>query len=188
VAPAAQTARGPNEAGKGWFGASVALSSDGNTALIGGPHDDGRAGAAWTRSRGEEPREPSGGRHPAQIQGVGLYGQGSPTRRAHAYWCKWPYIRGLQGATDARRRAMLRYARRLFGTGDHGDGNVAWMPSGRQRHPATRATVLTGPQRRRTVSRRVQLQLRLRLPRLGLSGVRASCQASDACARAGPTS
>lgn len=37
---------GANEADKGWFGASVALSSHGNTALIGGPHDDGRAGAA----------------------------------------------------------------------------------------------------------------------------------------------
>lgn len=30
-----------------WFGASVALSSDGTTALVGGPQDDTRVGAAW---------------------------------------------------------------------------------------------------------------------------------------------
>jgi hypothetical protein len=33
------------------FGASVALSSDGNTALIGGPDDNGFVGAAWTFTR-----------------------------------------------------------------------------------------------------------------------------------------
>jgi hypothetical protein len=33
------------------FGASVALSSDGNTALIGGPHDDAEVGAAWMFTR-----------------------------------------------------------------------------------------------------------------------------------------
>jgi IPT/TIG domain/FG-GAP repeat len=38
------------EAGCG-FGSSVALSSDGNTALIGGPRDGGYAGAAWVFTR-----------------------------------------------------------------------------------------------------------------------------------------
>ena len=33
------------------FGAAVALSADGNTALIGGPDDDGFVGAAWTFTR-----------------------------------------------------------------------------------------------------------------------------------------
>jgi hypothetical protein len=37
---------GAEESGKGVFGASVALSADGNTALIGGPHD-GTTGATW---------------------------------------------------------------------------------------------------------------------------------------------
>jgi DNA-binding beta-propeller fold protein YncE len=36
-----------SEAFPGEFGYSVALSSDGNTALIGGPCDNGEAGAAW---------------------------------------------------------------------------------------------------------------------------------------------
>src|SRR5580700_4318923 len=35
------------EVGAGEFGYSVALSADGNTALIGGPADNGFAGAAW---------------------------------------------------------------------------------------------------------------------------------------------
>jgi hypothetical protein len=45
---------GGEESGEGQFGESVALSSDGNTALIGGGGDSGFAGAAWvfTRSNG----------------------------------------------------------------------------------------------------------------------------------------
>jgi hypothetical protein len=42
---------GGGETGEGEFGTSVALSADGNTALIGGPHDNGNAGAAWVFSR-----------------------------------------------------------------------------------------------------------------------------------------
>ena len=37
--------------GYSWFGYSVALSSDGNTALIGAPHGDSYAGAAWVFTR-----------------------------------------------------------------------------------------------------------------------------------------
>jgi hypothetical protein len=42
---------GGGETGEGEFGTSVALSADGNTALIGGPHDNGNAGAAWVFAR-----------------------------------------------------------------------------------------------------------------------------------------
>jgi hypothetical protein len=42
---------GSLETGHGLFGASVALSSDGNTALIGGPFDNGNEGAAWVATR-----------------------------------------------------------------------------------------------------------------------------------------
>jgi FG-GAP repeat len=42
---------GGEEAGDGQFGYSVALSSDGNTALIGGPYDGDGAGAAWVFTR-----------------------------------------------------------------------------------------------------------------------------------------
>ena len=42
---------GGGEVGGAWFGESVALSADGNTALIGGPTDDGAIGAAWVFTR-----------------------------------------------------------------------------------------------------------------------------------------
>ena len=43
------TGTGENE--EGWFGSSVALSADGDTALIGGPYDNGGQGAAWVFTR-----------------------------------------------------------------------------------------------------------------------------------------
>ena len=42
---------GRNEIGEGAFGYSVALSADGNTALIGGPGDNNSLGAAWVFTR-----------------------------------------------------------------------------------------------------------------------------------------
>jgi hypothetical protein len=42
---------GTEEAGKSEFGTAVALSADGNTALIGGPEDAFAAGATWTFAR-----------------------------------------------------------------------------------------------------------------------------------------
>jgi hypothetical protein len=38
---------GAGESGKGWQGASVALSSEGKVAAVGAPHDNARIGAAW---------------------------------------------------------------------------------------------------------------------------------------------
>jgi hypothetical protein len=42
---------GGNESGPAEFGRSVALSADGDTALVGGPCDDGLIGAVWAFSR-----------------------------------------------------------------------------------------------------------------------------------------
>jgi hypothetical protein len=42
---------GGEEVGEGLFGQSLALSADGNTALIGAPFDNGLVGAAWTFTR-----------------------------------------------------------------------------------------------------------------------------------------
>jgi hypothetical protein len=41
------------ESGEGQFGSSAALTADGDTALIGAPHEDTSLGAAWTFTRGE---------------------------------------------------------------------------------------------------------------------------------------
>jgi FG-GAP repeat len=46
---------GAEEAGHGWFGEAVALSSDGGTGLIGGSIDNARLGAAWTLQAEPEP-------------------------------------------------------------------------------------------------------------------------------------
>src|SRR5204862_498329 len=43
-----------DEQGPGTFGASVALSADGNTALVGGPADNASNGAAWVFTRSGE--------------------------------------------------------------------------------------------------------------------------------------
>jgi YD repeat-containing protein len=66
---------GSGETGEGRFGESVALSSDGNTALIGGPFDDGRVGAAWVFTRSgltwtEQSKLTGGGE-----VGTGLFGK-----------------------------------------------------------------------------------------------------------------
>jgi hypothetical protein len=45
---------GSEETGHGTLGASVALSSDGNTALIGGPTDSSNVGAVWVFTRSGE--------------------------------------------------------------------------------------------------------------------------------------
>ena len=42
---------GSGEIGNGHFGRSTALSADGNTALVGTPHDNGRIGAVWVFTR-----------------------------------------------------------------------------------------------------------------------------------------
>ncbi|HWE82467.1 MAG TPA: fibronectin type III domain-containing protein [Gaiellaceae bacterium] len=39
------------ESGNAWFGASTALSDDGNTAIVGGPYDASGSGAAWVFTR-----------------------------------------------------------------------------------------------------------------------------------------
>ncbi|HTR89657.1 MAG TPA: hypothetical protein VMG62_06065 [Solirubrobacteraceae bacterium] len=46
-----QELEGAGEVGAGHFGASLALSGDGNTVLVGAHNDSGAAGAAWTFER-----------------------------------------------------------------------------------------------------------------------------------------
>jgi hypothetical protein len=53
---------GTGEAGEGAFGTSVALSADGNTALIGGPRNNSDAGAAWAFTRSGSTWSQQGGK------------------------------------------------------------------------------------------------------------------------------
>ncbi len=63
---------GSGESGKGFFGLSVALSSDGNTALIGGPEDHEGVGAAWVFTRSESTWTQQG----EKLIGSGASGEG----------------------------------------------------------------------------------------------------------------
>jgi len=53
---------GSGETGEGAFGTSVALSADGNTALVGGPRDNSEAGAAWAFTRASSTWTQQGGK------------------------------------------------------------------------------------------------------------------------------
>jgi RHS repeat-associated protein len=63
---------GGEETGAGLFGVHVALSANGNTALIGGSGDDGGIGAAWVFTRSEKKWTQQG----AKITGPGETGKG----------------------------------------------------------------------------------------------------------------
>ncbi len=53
---------GAEEVGSGGFGEAVALSGDGNTALVGGLRDNENAGAAWFFTRADSTWSPQGGK------------------------------------------------------------------------------------------------------------------------------
>ena len=63
---------GTGESGAGRFGESIALSADGNTALIGGPRDNSEAGAAWAFTRSSSTWTQQGGK----LVGTGETGAG----------------------------------------------------------------------------------------------------------------
>jgi hypothetical protein len=63
---------GGEESGNGWFGYSVALSADGDTALIGGPLDAARTGASWVFTRSGSTWLPQG----SKLTGEGESGKG----------------------------------------------------------------------------------------------------------------
>jgi hypothetical protein len=69
---------GANEVGAGHFGKSVALSADGDTALVGGQDDNEERGAAWTftRSDGAAFTQPGAKIEPAAGLGEGHFGSG----------------------------------------------------------------------------------------------------------------
>jgi hypothetical protein len=65
---------GTDEVGKGLFGAGVALSAEGSTALIGGPGDDGEIGAAWVFTRSGASWTQQGSKLIAEASDVGPSG------------------------------------------------------------------------------------------------------------------
>jgi hypothetical protein len=90
------------EAGKGRFGRSVTLSADGDTALVGGPADNGNAGAAWVFTRSGSTWAQQG----AKLTGTGEVGQGE-------------FGRSVALADDGNTAL-------IGGWGDNGNAGAAW--------------------------------------------------------------
>ncbi len=67
---------GEEESGEGEFGQSVALSAAGDTALIGGFHDDSSDGAAWVFARTGSGAGASWAQQGAKLTGAGEAGRG----------------------------------------------------------------------------------------------------------------
>ena len=99
---------GPGAVGAAQQGASVALSADGNTVLIGGPGDSyGAPGAAWVLWRGGVPREVNW----QKIAGTGGIGD-----------AQTPIRQGFAVALSADGRTAL-----IGGPGDNDSSGATWV-------------------------------------------------------------
>ena len=110
---------GSGEAGAGRFGSSVALSEDGNTALVGGPRDASEAGAAWVFTRSGESWTQQGSKLTgSEAVGAARFGIGV------ALSDRWQHRR------DRRQPRQLRQGRRV---GVHARSRRV-DPTGREAH------------------------------------------------------
>ncbi|MDX6581858.1 MAG: hypothetical protein QOI10_1042, partial [Solirubrobacterales bacterium] len=122
---------GSGNTGDGAFGSSVALSADGNTALIGGPNDDAGLGAAWVLTR-------SGGvwtQQGAKLIGSGEAGSGkfgwsvALSDDGNTALIGGPLDGGAPGAAWAFTRSggvWTQQGAKLTGSGETGTGGFGW--------------------------------------------------------------
>jgi hypothetical protein len=121
-----------------WFGFSVALSADGNTALVGGEHDEERTGAAWVFVRSGNEWSQQGPKLLSGALGPQLFGDsvslsadgdtaliGGEETGGDA-GAVWTFTR--VGASWVPEEALLTPTD--FGTEDHFGHSVAIDPSG----------------------------------------------------------
>jgi hypothetical protein len=123
--------KGTGEMGQGYFGYSVAVSSDGNTALLGAPGDSNFVGAAFVFTRSGETWSQQGGK----LTGSGESGTG--------YVAQWvalsadgntaalgaPGDNNFTGATWIFTRSEETWSQqgsKLTGTGEVGQGKLGW--------------------------------------------------------------
>jgi hypothetical protein len=118
---------GTGETGNGLFGQSVALSADGNTALIGGPTDNGQVGAAWVFTRSGSTWTQQG----AKLTGTGETGTGqfgssvALSADGNTALIGGPIDNGLVGAGWVFTRSGSTWTQqgaRLTGAGETGNG------------------------------------------------------------------
>jgi hypothetical protein len=94
---------GTDAVGAAWQGSSVAISADGNTAIVGGDSDDSYAGAAWVYIRSDGVWSQQGGK---------LVGTGA----------SWNAMQGVSVAISADGNAAI-----LGGPYDHSNAGAAWV-------------------------------------------------------------
>jgi hypothetical protein len=121
---------GGGQAGEGEFGVAVALSADGNTALIGGPRDNDEVGAAWVFTRSGSTWSQQG----AKLVGAGEDGEGRFGRSVALSADGSTALVG--GPDDDNAGAAWVFTRsgstwaqqdeKLVGTGETGEGEFGW--------------------------------------------------------------
>jgi hypothetical protein len=126
------TAAAGTETGTGAFGWNVALSSDGRTALIGGPYDSGHVGAAWvfTRSGASWTQQQPLAAAPGTETGAGGFGTSvALSSDARTALIAGPYDNGDVGAAWVFTNPVSIYTLgvSLAGTGS---GRVVSSPAG----------------------------------------------------------
>jgi hypothetical protein len=121
---------GTGESGEGAFGASVSLSGDGNTGLVGGPHDGAFKGAAWPFSRtgttwAQQGEKLIGG----EEMDTGYFGNGvSLSADGNSALIGGPYD-SLAGAAWSFDRSGSTWSQRGFkltGSGESGEGGFGY--------------------------------------------------------------
>jgi hypothetical protein len=103
---------GTGPVGKALQGGSVALSGDGNTAIVGGSNDDGRAGAAWVFTRSAAQWKQQG----TKLVGIGAVGSaqgGGAKRKAR---------QGSSVALSGDGNTVI-----MGGPDDNGSAGAAWV-------------------------------------------------------------
>jgi hypothetical protein len=125
---------GAGESGEGHFGESVALSSDGNTALIGGPRNNNglegvgaawvftRSGSTWTQQAKLTGEEESGGGEFGKSVALSADGNtaliGGPSDNNGAVGAAWVFTRSSSTWTQQ--------GAKLTGSGESGEGRFGW--------------------------------------------------------------
>ena len=152
---------GSGESGEGYFGASVALSADGNTALIGGASDNDGVGAAWVFTRSGSTWTQQG----AKLTGSGEIGEGhfgvsvALSADGNTALIGGPSDNGGVGAAWVFTRSGSTWTQqgaKLTGSGEIGDGRLRLQRGavGRRQHrPDRRRRATTATSARRGCSR-----------------------------------
>ncbi len=125
------TLAGAGENGEGIFGYSVALSADGDTALIGGPDDNGRVGAAWVFTRSGSTWTQQGPKLTGSAEsGDGEFGWSvALSADGDTALIGGPHDNGEVGAAWVFTRSGSTWTQqgpKLTGSAESGDGEFGW--------------------------------------------------------------